>query len=222
MWRRYLIINSIDIIIVIIIIGQNLSYESSLFVLTNITVVHLKIFWSSIFYYINVHWNRFFSQLLSAEVWPTGHILSSYHLGNITLGEDPARRYGLSVKSELSVSYSSCNEETFLDSSSSITEKGMSYDVNRRAVYHSLETGGGYEGLASFCTIMNMPWISKPSCKKQLVAILEILVSTQGEHHLPVTRNNYKSRICRQQIKRRSDVKVKRCQEQEEEALCEA
>ena len=93
----------------------------------------------------------------------------------------------------------------------SITEKGLSYDVNRRAVYHSLETGGGYEGLASFCSIMNMPCISKPAYQKQLVAILEILVSPQGEHHLPMTRNNYKSRISRQQIKRGSDVKVKRC-----------
>ena len=118
--------------------------------------------------------------------------------------------YGLSVKSELS-SCSSYNEEKFLDSSSSITEKGMSYDVNRKAVYHSMETGSGYEGLASFCSIMNMPCISKPAYQKQLVAILEILVSTKQEHHLPMTRNNYESRVCRQQIKRGIDVKVKRC-----------
>ena len=91
----------------------------------------------------------------------------------------------------------------------------MSYDVNQRAVYHSLETGGSYEGLASLCSIMNMPCISKPAYQKptyqkQVVAILEILVSTQGEHHLPMTRNNYESHICRQQIKRVNDVKVKR------------
>ena len=85
----------------------------------------------------------------------------------------------------------------------------MSYDVNQRAVYHSLETGGSYEGLASLCSIMNMPCISKFTYQKQVVAILEILVSTQGEHHLPMTRNNYESHICRQQIKRVSDVKVK-------------
>ena len=36
----------------------------------------------------------------------------------------------------------------------------MSYDVNRGAVYHSIETEGGDEDLASFCTIMNMPCIS--------------------------------------------------------------
>ena len=51
----------------------------------------------------------------------------------------------------------------------------MSYDVNRRAVYHSLETGGGYESLASFCSIMNMPCISKPAYQKQLETILDVL-----------------------------------------------
>ena len=40
-------------------------------------------------------------------------------------------------------------------------------DVNRRAVYHSLETGGGYEGQSSFCSIMNMPCISKTAYYKQ-------------------------------------------------------
>ena len=51
----------------------------------------------------------------------------------------------------------------------------MSYDVNRRAVYHSLETGGGYESLASFCSIMNMPCISKRAYQKQLETILDVL-----------------------------------------------
>ena len=111
--------------------------------------------------------------LSTTEVWPTGYIISSYRLGDITLTEDPGQRYGL--KSELSVSCGSCCVEAFLDSSSSVTEKEMSYHVNRRAVYHSLETGGGYKSLASFCSIMNMSCISKPAYQKQLKTILDVL-----------------------------------------------
>ena len=51
--------------------------------------------------------------------------------------------------------------------STSVTERGTSWDVNRRAVYHSVETGGGYEGLASFCSIMNMPCMTKTAYYKQ-------------------------------------------------------
>ena len=40
-------------------------------------------------------------------------------------------------------------------------------------MYHSLETGGGYEGLSAFCSIMNMPCISKTAYYKQLEIILE-------------------------------------------------
>lgn len=36
-----------------------------------------------------------------------------------------------------------------------------SHDVNRRVVYHSTETGSGYEGFSSFCSIMNIPCLSK-------------------------------------------------------------
>ena len=48
-------------------------------------------------------------------------------------------------------------------------------DVNRRAVYHSLETGGGYEGPASFCSIMNMPCLSKPAYYQHVDTILNAL-----------------------------------------------
>ena len=47
-------------------------------------------------------------------------------------------------------------------------------DVNRRIVYHSIETGSGYEGLASFCSIMNMPCITK-TAYYQLETILDAL-----------------------------------------------
>ena len=39
-------------------------------------------------------------------------------------------------------------------------------------MYHSLETGGGYESLSSFC-IMNMPCISKQAYYNQVNIILE-------------------------------------------------
>jgi predicted regulator of amino acid metabolism with ACT domain len=99
------------------------------------------------------------------------------------------------LKSELSVSCGSCDEEVSLDSSSSIAEKGMSYDVNRRAVYHSLETGGGYESLASFCSIMNnMPCISKTAYHKQLETILDELEQEAKEEMTNATKEVHESR----------------------------
>ena len=40
------------------------------------------------------------------------------------------------------------------------------------AVYHSLKTGGSYESLSSFCSIMNMPCISKTAYYNQVNIIL--------------------------------------------------
>jgi len=48
-------------------------------------------------------------------------------------------------------------------------------DVNRRIVYHSIETGGGYEGLASFCSIINMPCLSKTAYYQHVETILDAL-----------------------------------------------
>lgn len=48
-------------------------------------------------------------------------------------------------------------------------------DVNRRIVYHSIETGSGYEGLASFCSIMNMPCITKTAYYQHVETILDAL-----------------------------------------------
>lgn len=70
---------------------------------------------------------------------------------------------------------SSCSKATPLKTSSSVTTRGQSFGVNRRAVYHSLETGAGYEDLASFCSIMNMPCLSLPAYYKQVNTILEAL-----------------------------------------------
>jgi hypothetical protein len=35
-----------------------------------------------------------------------------------------------------------------------------------------VETGSGYEGLASFCSIFNMPCMSKPAYYKQVEGIM--------------------------------------------------
>lgn len=96
-----------------------------------------------------------------------------YVLGCLTLKENSSGRNGLMA--DLSVECSSCLEATPLKTSDTITKKGQSFDVNRRAVYHSLETGGGYEGLVTVCSIMNMPCLSLPAYYKQVDTILEAL-----------------------------------------------
>lgn len=42
-------------------------------------------------------------------------------------------------------------------------------------MYHAIESGSGYEGLATFYGIMNMPCLSKPAYYKQVDNILEAL-----------------------------------------------
>lgn len=92
-----------------------------------------------------------------------------YILGHLTLKEYSSMRC---LSSLWSVARALA---TPLKTSSSVTNKGQSFDVNRRAVYHSLETGGGYEGLVSFCSIMNMPCLSPSAYYKQVGTILEAL-----------------------------------------------
>ena len=72
---------------------------------------------------------------------------------------------------DLSVECSVCLDATPLKTSYTITKRGQSFDVNRCAVYHSLETRGGYEGLVSFCSIMNMPRLYEPAYYKQVDTI---------------------------------------------------
>jgi len=40
-------------------------------------------------------------------------------------------------------------------------KKGKSFDVNRRAVWHSIESRTGYEGLSSFGAMINIPCLSR-------------------------------------------------------------
>ena len=79
------------------------------------------------------------------------------------------------LKSDLSLICSACDESTSLQTSANITKRGKSFDVNKRAVFHSLESGTGYEGLSSFYGIMNMPCMSTSSYYKQVDSILGIV-----------------------------------------------
>ncbi|CAH3044662.1 unnamed protein product [Pocillopora meandrina] len=83
--------------------------------------------------------------------------------------------------SDLSIHCNSCDESTPWQTSPNLAKKGKSFDVNRRAVYHSIETGSGYDGLSSFCAIMNMPCLSRAAYYKQVDVILEALESEAKE-----------------------------------------
>ena len=104
---------------------------------------------------------------------------SSFIAGTLILQDDKTRRAGL--MSELSLECNTCHESTPLSTSKSVTQRGTSYDINRQAVYHAIETGSGYEGLAAFCSIMNMPCLTKAAYYKQVENILEALENEANE-----------------------------------------
>ena len=106
-------------------------------------------------------------------------MLLFFYVGSLTAMENLSARNRLMIG--LSVKFSECHEETTLKSSSTITKRGQLFDVNRRAVYHSLETGGGYEGLRTFCALMNIPFIAEPAYYKQIDAILAALEAKADE-----------------------------------------
>jgi len=99
------------------------------------------------------------------------YMFFTFILGNLHLTEKGYLRAGL--MSTFSIECSKCNHKVSVETSKCVTSKGRSFDVNRRAVYHSLETGGGYEGLSTFCSIMNMPCMSKSAYYKQVEIVLE-------------------------------------------------
>lgn len=99
-------------------------------------------------------------------------------LGDLLIEESLAKRAGL--KSTLMISCEACGENLEMETSQNIAARGKSFEVNRRAVYHSIESGGGYEGLASFCAVMNMPCISTNAYYKQVEVILEVLEDEAG------------------------------------------
>ncbi len=82
---------------------------------------------------------------------------------------------------DLSAKCSSCEEKISLETSGQETTNGKCADVNRRAVYHSVESGGGYEGPASFCGIMNMPCVNKTTYYQHLETIVKALEGEAGQ-----------------------------------------
>ena len=107
-------------------------------------------------------------KVMGIQAFVVGRIVS-----DTCLEENASGRAGL--MSELSLNCDACDESTTLQTSTNITKRGKSFDVNRRAAYHSIETGIGYEGLASFCGVMNMPCLSTRAYYKQVDNILEAL-----------------------------------------------
>ena len=83
------------------------------------------------------------------------------------------KRTGL--KSVLTLECSACDHSNSFATSTNAINQGKSQDVNRRAVYYSIESGSGYEGLASLCSVFNMPYISKPAYYKQVETIMGAL-----------------------------------------------
>ena len=83
--------------------------------------------------------------------------------GKLLLREDYEERYGL--KSSLYVECSNCKlkKRTFLPTSKNITDKGKSYDINRRAVFTSLELGIGFNGLETFCAHLDLKCLGDKS-----------------------------------------------------------
>ena len=90
---------------------------------------------------------------------------------------------------DLRAKCSSCEEEVTLETSYDISTNGKCADVNRRAVYHSVESGGGYEGLASFCGIMNMPCMSKTAYYQHLETIVTALEREAKEEMKEAAKN---------------------------------
>ncbi|CAB4039713.1 Hypothetical predicted protein, partial [Paramuricea clavata] len=64
---------------------------------------------------------------------------------SLIIQEHPDGKRGL--QSDLTVTCSSCEEESSLETSFFVGGRGKSADINQRAVYYSIETGGGYKSL---------------------------------------------------------------------------
>ena len=66
-----------------------------------------------------------------------------FNSGNLTIEENSSSCAELT--SDLSIHCSACDQSTPWQTSPNITKKGKSFDVNRRAVYHAIESGTGFE-----------------------------------------------------------------------------
>ncbi len=59
--------------------------------------------------------------------------------------------------SSLNLQCSKCDETTSLKTSQSVVTSSKAYDVNRRAVYFSLESDIGFSGIEKFSVIFELP-----------------------------------------------------------------
>jgi len=108
---------------------------------------------------------------------------------------------------EQSAQCSSCLEESPLETSFLITKRGKSVDLNGRTVYHSIETGGGYEGLASFRSIMNMPCLSKPAYYQHVETILDAL-ELEAQEEMKAAGQRLREHILKENGEQNSDSVV--------------
>lgn len=70
---------------------------------------------------------------------------------------------------------------------------------------YSLETGGGYEGLVTFCSIMSMPSLSEPAYYKQVDTVLEAL-EDEAENNIRVAGQRVRAHILKENAQLSSDA----------------
>lgn len=75
-----------------------------------------------------------------------------------------------------------------MTTSGNAATKGVSYDVNRRLVFTTIELGCSYDGLATLSGIMNMPCLTK-GAYKQLEDIMTVLEGCCNEEMTRVGEN---------------------------------
>ena len=129
-----------------------------------------RLFYTSIFFLllyvpVKLHGMGIFQILLNCTYF--------FCLGILTLEDDTTKRQGL--MSELSLQCNTCHESTPLLTSTSVTQRGTSYDTDQPSSRVSCHSVSGYEGLAAFSSIMNMPCLTKTAYYKQVDNVLEAL-----------------------------------------------
>ena len=103
--------------------------------------------------------------------------IASAHIcpgGGLRLGEDLTARRGLA--SLLHLTCTKCGYKTTFSTSKQCTQMGQSFEVNRRSVFASSETGGSHAVLDHFCELMDLPPpISGSNYQEHLSGIQEAL-----------------------------------------------
>ena len=127
-----------------------------------------------------------------------GHAFKKYvflFLGSLIIHENQDGKRGL--QTNLIATCSSCEGESSLETSFNVSGRGKCADINRRAVYYSIETGGGYASLGSFCSIMNMPCMSKSSYYQHLETIL-VALEAEAQDEMKQAGERLRERIIKE------------------------